>query len=223
LRPRGGKLRQHQVGIEMTGLGHIGWRVAAVIVAFAGTAALAVTLTRAPERPQAVLPTTISCLTSGLRASLGQAGTISTGTRAAAGTYYALEFTNVSHQACSLFGYPEVSALVTSQPAASPPGGPSPPAPVGSAAVHDPSIRPRPVKLEPGESAQALLRITDSGSSQPATCVRETAEELRVTLPHQGRSAFVPVHIPFCLEKGHLSLTVQALQARAGISGYTIP
>jgi hypothetical protein len=79
------------------------------------------------------------------------------------------------------------------------------------------------VRLQPGETAQALLRITDTGSSQPTTCVRETAEELRVTLPHQGRSAFVPVHIPFCSKKGHLSLTVQALQARAGISGYTMP
>ena len=34
----------------MTRYGHIAWRVVAV-VAFAGTAALAVTLTRAPARP----------------------------------------------------------------------------------------------------------------------------------------------------------------------------
>jgi hypothetical protein len=111
------------MGIEMTELRHIGWRVAAVIVAFAGTAALAVTLTRVPERSQAALPANISCLTSGLRASLGLAGTTSAGTPAAGGTYYTLEFTNVSHQVCSLFGYPEVSAFVTRAAAASSPGG----------------------------------------------------------------------------------------------------
>ena len=214
------------MGIGMTGLGHIGWRVAAVIVAFAGTAALAVTLTRVPERPHAALSANISCPTSGLRASLGRAGTISagpTGTRAAGGSYYTLEFTNISHQVCSLFGYPQVSAFVTSQTAASPLGGPSPAGPLVSAAIHDPSVRPHPVRLTPGETAQALLRITDTGSSRPATCVRVTAGELRVTLPHQGRSAFVPVHIPVCSKRGHLSLSIQALQARSGISGYTMP
>src|SRR5450755_4021816 len=115
VRLRGGNSRQRQMGIGMSGLGHIGWRVAAVIVAFAGTAALAVTLTRVPEHPHAALSANISCSTSGLRASLGRAGTISTGTRAAGGSYYTLEFTNISHQVCSLFGYPEVSAFVTSQ------------------------------------------------------------------------------------------------------------
>lgn len=203
----------------MTGLGHIGWRVAAVIVAFAGTAALAVTLTRAPGYPPAALSANIGCPTSGLRASLGlgQAGTTSpgpAGTRAAGSTYYTLEFTNVSHRVCSLFGYPKVSAYVTSQTAASQLGGPSPAGPVGSAAVHDPSVRPRPVRLEPGETAQALLRIMDTGSSRPAICVRVTAEELRVTLPHQGRPSVVPVHISVCSPKGHLSLSVQALQAQ---------
>ena len=49
-----------------------------------------------------------------------------------------------------------------------------------------------------------------------------TAEELRVTLPRQGRSAFVPVRIPVCSERGRASLSVQAIQARAGIPGYPI-
>jgi hypothetical protein len=209
-RLRGGNFRQRQMGIAMTGLGHIGWRVATVIVAFAGTAALAVALTRAPEGSQAARPATIGCPTSGLRASLGLG---QPGTRAAGSTYYTLEFTNVSHQVCSLFGYPKVSAYVTSQPAASQPGGPSPAGPVGSAAIHDPSVRPRPVRLEPGETAQALLRITNTGSSRSATCVRVTTEELRVTLPQQTRPSVVPVHISVCSPKGHLSLSVQALQA----------
>ena len=211
------------MGIEMTGLGHIGWRAAAVMVAFAGTAALAVTLTRVPAPSQTAQSASIICPSSGLRASLGRAAAVSPGTPAAASSYYTLEFTNVSHRVCSLFGYPEVSAFVTSQTATIPAGGPSLGGLAGSAAIHDPSVRPQQVRLEPGETAQALLRITDTGSARPATCVRVTSEELRVTLPHQGRSAFVPVHIPVCTKKGHLSLTVQALQARSGVSGYTVP
>ena len=46
------------------------------------------------------------------------------------------------------------------------------------------------------------------------------AEELQVTLPHQGRSVFVPVRIPVCSERGRVSLSVRAIQARPGVPGY---
>ena len=49
-----------------------------------------------------------------------------------------------------------------------------------------------------------------------------TAEELRVALPRQDRPAFVPVHIPVCSQQGHASLSVQAIQARPGVPGYTM-
>ena len=91
----------------MTRYGQIGWRMAAV-VAFVGTAALAVMLTRAPIRSDAALSSEVTgaaCPTSGLEAWLGLAR----------GTYYTLEFTNVSHRACSLYGYPQVSAYPDSQ------------------------------------------------------------------------------------------------------------
>jgi len=59
------------MGSAMTRYGHIGWRVIAV-VAFAGTAALAVTLTRVPAHPaQATLSSDLAqtpCATSGLEA-----------------------------------------------------------------------------------------------------------------------------------------------------------
>jgi hypothetical protein len=205
----------------MTRYGHIGWRVAAVVVAFAGTAALAVIVTRAPESSQAAPSPNASCPAAGLRAwlGLGRGGTSSTGT-SSTGTYYTLEFTNVSRQVCSLYGYPEVSAYLTSQTVAGQLGGNSP---VGSAAIRDTSVRPQQVRLEPGETAHSLLRVTETGSSQPAACLRVTAKELRVTLPHQRQSAFVPVHIPVCAKKGHASLSVEAIQTRSGISGYTMP
>ena len=207
----------------MTWYGQIGWRMAA-IAAFVGTAALAVALTRAPVHNDASLSSDVSgrvCATSGLEAWLGLGaadangtganGTGANGIHPANGTYYTLEFTNVSHRACRLYGYPEVFAyrdsLVT--------GGQ-----IGSAALRDTSVRPKPVTLAPGATAHAVLRVIVTASSQPASCAPVTAEEL--SLPSQGRPAFVPVHIPVCSKKGHVSLSVQAIQARPGIPGHTI-
>ena len=132
----------------MTRYGQIGWRMAAV-VAFVGTAALAVTLTRAPIRSDAALSSEVTgaaCPTSGLEAWLGLAR----------GTYYTLEFTNVSHRACRLYGYPQVSAYTDSQTT----GGQ-----IGSAAIRDTSVRPEPVMLAPGATAHSVLRIGVTGGT----------------------------------------------------------
>jgi len=238
----------------MTRYGHIGWRVAAVVVAFVGTAALAVILTRAPDSSQAALPNVV-CPTSGLQTwlGLGPSGTAGAGTdpvtggagtQAAGNAFYTLEFTNVSHRACRLYGYPEVSAYVASQLTGSHrtaggntgggntgggntgggnTGGGNTGGQIGSAAIRDTSVRPQPVMLEPGATAHSVLHVAGVGGTRPTACDQVTAEELRVTFPHQGRSAFVPIHIPVCSRKGHVSLSVQAIQARPGIPGYMMP
>ena len=200
----------------MTKYGQIGWRLAAV-AAFVGTAALAVALTRAPARDDVSLSSDVSvrvCATSGLEAWLGlgtaaTGGTGETGIRPAAGTYYTLEFTNVSDRACSLFGYPEVSAYVDSPKAR---------IAIGGAAARDTLVQPHPVMLAPGATAHAALRVI----VRPANCAKVTAEELRVALPRQDRPAIVPVHITVCAQKGQVSLTVQAIQARPGVPGYPV-
>jgi hypothetical protein len=197
----------------MTRYGQIGWRIAAV-AAFVGTAVLAVALTRPPAQDGVSLSSDVSarvCATSGLQAWLGLGATGATGEtgiRPAQGTYYTLEFTNVSDRACSLFGYPEVSAYLDSPKARGP---------IGSAAARDTSVRPKPVMLAPGATAHAELRVT----VQPASCAKVTAEELRVALPRQDRPAIVPVRITVCSQNGQVSLSVQAIQARPGVPGYT--
>ncbi len=201
----------------MTRYGHFAWRVIAV-VAFAGTAALAVTLTRVPAHPaQATLSSNLTggpCATSGLEAWLGLGTTGSppgTGHRPqlAAGTSYTLEFTNVSSRACSLYGYPEVSAYAGAQ--------------IGSAAADDTSVRPQPVTLLPGATAHSVLSITGPGRSRPTACAQVTAPELRVLLPAQARPSFVPIHLAVCSGKGPAFMTVQPIQPRPGIPGFTMP
>jgi hypothetical protein len=195
----------------MTRFGQIGWRLAA-IAAFVGTAVLAVALTRTPAHDGVSLSSDVSarvCATSGLQAWLGPASV--TGIRPAEGTYYTLEFTNVSDRACSLFGYPEVSAYRDTPKARGP---------IGSAAARDPSARPKPVMLAPGATAHAGLLVTTS--AEQVNCVRVTVEELRIALPGQARPAFVPAHIPVCSQEGQVSLSVQAIQARPGVPGFTV-
>ena len=201
----------------------------AAIVAFVGTAVLAIALTRAPARSDASLSYEVSgraCPTSGLAAWLGL-GAASAATAARPGsagppgaypgheTYYTLEFTNVSDRTCSLFGYPEVSAFRDSPVAGDPIAGP-----IGGTAIRDTSVRPKPVMLEPGATAHAVLRV--ASDTKPAGCAEVTAEELRITLPRQARPSFVATHIPVCSQRGHATLSVQAIQARPGIPGYSV-
>lgn len=212
------------MGSALTKYGHVAWRAVAV-VAFAGTAALAVTLSRAPVRPAHVALsenlTQIPCATSGLEAWLGlaqgggPASVTGTGGRPApGGTYYTLEFTNVSARACSLYGYPQVSAY-----AGQGMGGIQ----IGSMAAHDTSIRPRPVMLAPGQTAHAVLLVASTQTFQRTACVQVTVAELRVTPPDQVRPAFVPIRLPACSKKGPEFLSVQAIQPRAGIPGIPVP
>ena len=212
----------------MTRYGQIGWRMAAV-AAFFGTAALAIALSRAPADNGISLSSELSgqvCSTSGLEAWLGLGAASAAAAARPDGadppgaypgheTYYTLEFTNVSNQTCSLFGYPEVSAYRDS---------PAVGAPIGSlvsgTAIRDTSVRPKPVMLEPGATAHAVLRVTST--TQPAGCAEVTAGELRIMLPRQAQPSFVPAHIPVCSHRGHVSLSVQAIQARPGVPGYTV-
>jgi Protein of unknown function (DUF4232) len=187
----------------MTRYGRMAWHVIA-LAAFAGTAALAVTLTSAPEHATPVSePTRAACATSGLEARLGEG-------RTASGVYYALEFTNVSSRACSLYGYPGVSAYAGTHQ-------------IGSAAALDTSVRPRTVMLAPGATAHSVLHVAGTGYFRAADCGQVTAPELRVFPPDQLRAALVPFRLPACLRRGPEFLSVQAVQARAGIQGFPRP
>jgi len=211
------------MGSAVTRYGHIAWRVTAA-AAFAATAALAVVLSRAPARPEhASLSSNLTsgpCAASGLEAWLGLGTTGSpsvtgTGERVEPGrTYYTLEFTNVSGRACSLDGYPEVSAYA---------GGRVGGSQIGSAATWDTSVRPQSVTLAPGQTAHSVLRVTSTGTFQPTACAQVTASELRVTLPDQVRPSFVPIHVSACSKRGPEFLSVQPIQPRAGIPGAPVP
>jgi hypothetical protein len=152
-------------------------------------------LTRAPARDHATLSSESglsACAVFRLEAQ-----------RATGSTAYTLEFTNISAHSCDLYGYPDVSAYAGGQTA-------------GTAAAHDTSVRPRPVVLAPGDTAHSVLRVDRVGGRG---CGRVTVREIRVALPPRGRPAFAPVRFPACSRKGPAFMSVQPIQARAGVPG----
>lgn len=193
----------------------LGWRVAAVF-AFAATAALAVTLTRGGPTRAALTSAknaarghaanadgasgTPQCATSRLRISVG-AGT---GAADRAVIRYPLEFTNVSGAACTLSGYPEVTAyrdgvLVE----------------VGNAAGWDTSVAARRVLLAPGATAHAAVIASVPGGP----CRPVTATGLRVVPPGQSVARYVPHALRACSAAGPRApvfLRVRAVQPGTG-------
>lgn len=121
----------------------------------------------------------------------------------AGSTYYPLEFSNISHHACTLNGYPGVSASGNSG------------AQVGPAAGRS-LARHATVTLASGATAHALLRVIDWG----ALCSTEVpAAGLKVFAPGLTRSEPVPFSFGACAHRG--VLLVGPVRAGVGIPGYT--
>jgi hypothetical protein len=205
----------------------VAWRGAAV-VAFAGTAALAVTLSRgAPMDTASFDSARAGAGATQAPATTKTPGTKTSGTRTPGNTEqandqagcdtsrlrikvsgggpamrYAVQFTNVSPSACSLSGYPSVSAYGASG------------AQVGNAAARQASAVHR-VVLAPGASADARV-VTSPASIEASLCHEVTADGLHVVLPGQTRGQDVQHALRACSARGQRApvfLRVLAIQA----------
>lgn len=198
----------------------VAWRVAAA-VAFAGTAALAVILTGGASLHVSL----VSARDGGTAAGHAAAGLarcapsrldISIASRAmpparvvaSARHVYLItlpvEFTNISAAACTLSGYPQVSAYRGAG------------ALVGNAAVLDRSVTVRRIVLAPGATAHAaVVESVPSGLCRPVA-----ATGLRVVPPGQDVARYVRHAITACSadgQKAPVFLRVRAVQAGAAL------
>jgi len=192
----------------------VAWRVVAA-VAFAGTAALAVTLTRAAP----VHVSLISARNTGPAGRHAAAGVprcapsglnISIANRTAAARVIAshtatlpVDFTNISGAACTMSGYPQVSAYLAGA------------GQVGNPAVLDRSVSARRIMLAPGATAHAA--VVESVPSRRCSPVAATG--LRVVLPGQHVAKYVRHPITACSAAGHKApvfLRVWAVQPGGG-------
>lgn len=205
----------------------VAWRIAAA-VAFAATAALAITLTGGASRnaalisaPNSPAPARGTIAGAGLargepplcapaRLDVSIAGT---GARAArivvsrAHMYLTgipVEFTNMSGAACTLSGYPQVSAYLA--------GGTQ----VGAAAALDTSVTARRIVLAPGASAHAA--VVDSAGTGRCRVVAATG--LRIVAPGQSIPRYVAHAVRACFASGRTSpvfLHVRAIEPGSGV------
>ncbi len=144
------------------------------------------------------------CPAGSLRAWLGVPGDGYAG-----GAAYQLELSNVSGRACTVYGYPGVSAIG--------PGGHQ----LGSAAGRDNADPVRLITLGRGATAHVLLRITDVGNYSPASCHPATAVALRVYPPNDFSALQVPFSFRACSARGPVYLHVRATVTGTGIPGYS--
>jgi hypothetical protein len=168
---------------------------AVALASSAGTAAPAARTARAASAPVR------RCLRGELTGWIGvPAG-------AAAGTfYYELEISNISGRACTLYGYPGVSAVRgTTQ--------------LGSPANRNPEHPPTLLTLFPRSTVHVLLQITDVGALPD--CKITSADALRVYAPNDFDYMMVPLTFQACANKGPIFLHVTATVAGAGIPGYS--
>jgi hypothetical protein len=122
------------------------------------------------------------------------------GSGAAGSTFYPLQFTNVGHTACRLFGYPGVSAVRGSGKQ------------IGPAASH--SGKRRVVTLSPGATAHAVLRIVQA--SFISGCDFRTAAGLRIFPPGQASAQTISgFTFRTCTNKRVLS--VSAVRSGVGV------
>jgi hypothetical protein len=130
----------------------------------------------------------------------------------AGGAYYPLNFTNTSATACEMYGYPGVSfaaaASVTGKQ-------------IGAAAVRSGTFAKVAVRLAPGATAHAWIKVSFAGNYPETTCQPVTADWLRVYPPGETVAGYVGHSFSACSAKDVTQLTVLPVRAGQGLAGVT--
>jgi Domain of unknown function (DUF4232) len=187
----------------MTQISRRQWRMTVAGMACAAILTPATALA-APAHPAARTVATPACATSDLRAWLGIPGEGALGT-----TAYQLELSDISRHACTLSGFPGVSAVAA--------GGQQ----LGSPAARDHFDPTRLVTLRRGATAHVFLRITNVAFLPAAACHPADAIGLKVFPPGQRTATVISFSFRACAKKGPVFLTVRTTVAGTGIPGFS--
>jgi hypothetical protein len=161
--------------------------------------------------PHAVTGTTTSpaggggaagCATKDLRATVVNAE------GAAGSVYQNIDFTNTGPASCTLYGYPGVSL-----------GAGTPFTQIGTAATRSTAAPPAVVTLAPGQTGNALLRVTQAQNYPPATCSPKTTTYLQIYPPGQTAAIYLAFKSTGCTSKAVNLLSIGVVQAGATSSG----
>lgn len=125
--------------------------------------------------------------------------------------YYDVHFSNISTRACTLRGYPGVSAVNAAGRQLGQPASRSTLHAANRVVLSGvPVVRGGPTGV--GGTATAILRVDNADNFPAARCGRATSVGLRVYPPNQKRARFVGLPFVACAHAGVRYLTVEAVR-----------
>ena len=131
---------------------------------------------------------------------------------AAGSAYYPLNFTNTSAKACAMYGYPGVSFVTAGSVAGKQ---------IGAAALRSTAFAKLSVRLAPGGSAHAWLKVTVAANYPASTCNPVTADWLKVYPPQETVAGYVSQTFSACGDASAPLLAILPVRAGKGAAGIT--
>ena len=140
-----------------------------------------------------------ACATRDLKAAVGVAQ------GAAGSVYQVIDFTNIGASSCSLYGYPGVSLA-----------GGTPVTQIGAAASRSSTAAPALVTLAAGETANALLRITQAMNYPTSGCSPVNSTYLQIYPPNQTTPIYLAYKSTGCSATAVNLLSIGVVQKGNG-------
>jgi hypothetical protein len=144
--------------------------------------------------------------------SLAMTIDLSQASGAAGSTYYPLNFTNRSMKTCEMYGYPGVSFVTAGSGSGKQ---------IGAAALRSTAFTKLAVRLGPGSSAHAWLKVTVAANYPASTCDPVTADWLKVYPPEESDAGYVSQTFSACGSASAPLLTILPVRAGKGAVGVT--
>ena len=171
-------------------------RIAAV--AAAAVAGLAISTAAYAATSSGTATTAVASIPKCTASDLGAWVAVGQGNGAAGTIYYPLEFTNLSHHTCYLFGYPGVSALDVNGRQ------------LGSPASWGPLAGARIVNLAPGATAHTMLGYHDVVvGTAPGCAPVKVATYLGVYPPGQRSATLAAFPVEACVHAGPVYMSIE--------------
>jgi Protein of unknown function (DUF4232) len=161
-----------------------------------------------PRAPAAGPSSAAACRTSALRISLADDQAVGS----AGGSYYPLNFTNVSTTPCLMYGYPGVSFAAAPNAAG---------VQIGAAAVRSATFPKQTVRLGAGSTAHAWLKVTIAANYPAEDCHPVTAQWVRVYPPAETVPGYLSHSFAACSSRATALLTILPVRPGQGVAGVT--
>jgi Protein of unknown function (DUF4232) len=176
----------------------------------------ALSIAPAPAQPSITALPGITAPSSGTRLNTCRTGSLliavddSQADGTAGAVYYPLNFTNAGSAACQMYGYPGVSFAAAPYAAARQ---------IGAAAIRSTIFAKVAVRLAPGETAHAWLRVSLAANYAASACQPTTVSWLRVYPPDEASAGYVAHTFEACGATSTTLLTIMPVRAGQATAG----